>query len=362
MIKVSNQYINEAIDSLFSLVGIKEYISYELLYKHLKKGEIKKCIKTIADYLGLPVKINLFYVSSSYHSSDAQEHRFTSTQLVKTDATGKGIEGITAQVSIPSYLPPFGTSSFVDFPIDVKVSENVTNYPDTFITLMAHELSHILLHSLLYKEKDNEVYTDITPILLGFKKIAKKGRKTMHEESMMTGINTTTVTTTTTTYGYLSDEQFVRICRKIGKILKKNKNIKKRLNKKVKFFQKRLTLFKKNILKFKEYIKVLDKNLRKKISQKDAQRIVLLHQPTYIEEVKNFIKENEKKLQKYQDYKFIKHYYQDWYPDLEKDLILSISNVEKNIEVFQKDLNIFEKNINFIDRIKVSFKSFLKTI
>jgi len=199
MAEIDNQYVKEVINDLVCLVGIKKDIPYSSLRKLFNRKKIKECIKAIANYLGLPVEINLFYVESYYSSSNKRDQGFTSQQLSKTDYMGKGIEGITAQVSIPSQLPLYGTASFVNFPINVRISKNITDYPDTFMALMAHELSHILLHSLQCSGQHNEIYTDIVPMLLGFNEIMRLGRKT---------IKTSYPFTETTTYGYLSDEQF----------------------------------------------------------------------------------------------------------------------------------------------------------
>ena len=359
MIEVSNQYIDEAINGLGNLVGVKENIPYNLLNKPFKKGEIKECMEAIANYLGLPIKINLFYVSSDY-SDSTEEQKFTSNQLVKTNNRGKGIEGITAQVLLPSYLPLFGTSELINFPIDVKVSKNIRGHLDTFVALIAHELSHVLLHSLRYEKKDNELYTDILPLLLGFKEVIKDGRQIRKEDTVLTGLYTTTTHIITTTYGYLSDEQFSFVYDKIDRILKQMRKNKKKLNRRINFLQKQIFLFEKKILKFKEYIKSLDKNPPKKINQKDAQKIVLLHQPGYIEEFEHFVKTIKEKLQNYQGYKSIRHYYQGWYSESNKDLISFSSNIKKNIESFEEDLKNIEKNMSFFCKFKVNLKVLFK--
>jgi GH24 family phage-related lysozyme (muramidase) len=64
MTDVSNQYLDEAISKLFSCVGVKNNFSYSFLYQKLKKGDVKGCIKEMAEYLGLLVKINILSVFS----------------------------------------------------------------------------------------------------------------------------------------------------------------------------------------------------------------------------------------------------------------------------------------------------------
>lgn len=359
MIKVDNKYIDEAIDNLFHLIGIKEDILYNSIRKPFKKGKIKECIKIIAEYLGLPVQINLSYVSSYYNPNSTNDQGFTTQQLVETDAQKRGVAGIIAQVSIPSYLPLYGTQTFVNFPIDVKVSENIKEHPDTFMAIIAHELSHIVLSSLRYSEKDNEIYTDITAMLLGFNEVMRFGRQTIKEHQEYSLSSTTTITETTT-YGYLLDEQFVFAYKKIIKILKQNKKIKKKLIKKLYSLQKQISIFENNILKFKNYMEFLDKNTNKKIEQKDAQKIVLFHQPGYAEEIENFTKLVKEKLQKQQDYKLIKHYYHSWHNDLNKVLTTINVDIEQKRKLFEKDFKILKKNISLFWKLKINLKILMK--
>ena len=209
MENISDNYIEEAIETLADSIGIKDNVDNQKIISLIRQRKVKEGIKEIAKCLGLPIEINLSYVPKGYHPGTT--NNFHSTYLVKTDWRGRGSEGITAQVSIPGYLPMYGTSELNDFPISVRVSENCANSPATFIAIMAHELSHIVLHSLWHKEKDNEIYTDITAMMLGFSNIIKSGRKVIKTNTLTDyGFfsNTTTTTVETTTYGYLSDNNF----------------------------------------------------------------------------------------------------------------------------------------------------------
>ena len=357
MTEVDNQYVGEAISNLFSLVGAKEDVPYNLLRKPFKKGKIKECIKAIAESLGLPIEINLSYVSPYYKPNGTTGQSFTTQQLVKTDYRGRGVAGITAQVSIPSYLPLYGTSSFSNFPIDIKISENIKEYPDTFLAMMAHELSHIVLHSLRYSERDNEIYTDITAMLLGFNEIVRFGRKTIKGYTLPTKTITETVT-----YGYLSDEQFGFAYNEIIKILRQNRKVKKELIKKLNFLRKQVMIFENNILKFKNYIEYLDKNTNKKINQRDAEKIVLFHQPGHNEEIQNFLGTTKEKLNKQKDrYNSIKHYHQGWDDDLNKEVININSDITQKEKLFEEDLEVLKRNVGFSIKLKTNLRFFLKT-
>jgi len=57
--KLDNQYVSNAIDELISVLGIKERIPLETIRKPFHAGNIKECIENIANYLGLPIVVNL---------------------------------------------------------------------------------------------------------------------------------------------------------------------------------------------------------------------------------------------------------------------------------------------------------------
>ena len=142
MDEVENDYIEKALTELMQFFGTREFIDHEKLIALIRSKKVKEAIKDIASYLGLPIEVNISYVPKGYRPSASDG--FSSTHLVKTDWRGRGTSGITAQVSIPSNLPFYGTSGMTNFPINVRLSENCAENPATLISVMAHELSHIL--------------------------------------------------------------------------------------------------------------------------------------------------------------------------------------------------------------------------
>ena len=104
----------------------------------------------------------------------------------------------------------------------------------------------------------------------------------------------------------------------------------------------------------------LDKNTNKNIEQKDAQKIVLFHQPGYAEEIENFTKLVKEKLQKQQDYKLIKHYYHSWHNDLNKVLTTINVDIEQKRKLFEKDFKILKKNISLFWKLKINLKILMK--
>ena len=139
--KLTNEEFQKAIDDVAATLGFKEDVFAATLLDLLRKQETQQCVQGIAAWLGLPIQIDLSYVSKDFKAGD--KNRFHSSALSRTDWTGRGVEGITAQVAIPSRLPMFGSKEMEGYRISVRVSENCHERPETFIAVMAHELSHV---------------------------------------------------------------------------------------------------------------------------------------------------------------------------------------------------------------------------
>jgi hypothetical protein len=288
---VKNDYIGKALDELIHVLGTKEFIDHQNLISLIHSKKVKECITTIALYLGLPIKVNLSYVPKGYRPN--ADDGFNSTHLVKTDWRGRGTEGIAAQVSIPGNLPFYGTSGMINFPISVRLSENCAENPATLISVMAHELSHVVLYSLWHKEKENEFYTDLTAMILGFAYIMKMGRKvvktdTFTEHSFLS--SRTTTSTQTITYGYLSDENFNVAFEKIETILYLQISAKKWLLERLKLFKKQIFKGRKIVTTFKRYLAYVDKNHNQKICLDDGRQIMMFHQHGYVDDINSAIK------------------------------------------------------------------------
>jgi len=268
--RLSNDEITNALNELISCFGVKEDIPSDAFVDLLRKKNTEGCVQEIAIRLSLPIRISLSYVPKDFRPDNTDG--FRSSALSRTDWTGRGIEGITAQVSIPQHLPMFGTSGLQGYPIKVRVSENCHAHPDTFVAIMAHELSHVLLASLMSPHKDSELHTDLVPIILGFRDAIRRGRKTI--ESTTSG-NTTT--TRTTTYGYLTDSQFEFACSHVTHIIERHHRDKKHLIEVVKQLQRKLKKAARSLVTFRDYFKYLDRNPPDKMRPEHAQRVVQLH-------------------------------------------------------------------------------------
>lgn len=354
--KVNNDYIEKALNELLSTLGTKEFVNHEEIIHLIESKEIKKAIKNIALYLGLPVEINISYVPKGYQPNT--NDGFHSTHIVKTNRQGQDSAYIVAQISIPPNLPIYGFPGMVNFPINVRLSEDCAEYPATLICVMAHELSHIVLHSMWHKEKENEFYTDLTAMLLGFAKIMKMGRKVVKETTFYSNGIKYTVQTDPKTYGYLSDDNFNFAYEKIKNALDKRQSAKKRLLGKLKKFKEQLVNAKKLSFYFKKYLEYLDKNIHLKISPQDAYKITDFHRHDYTDNFQSIMRKNETDLNTF--LKFIenlKTYNAVSIETMQKyQMLLKSANIEIAEQDFllKNDVNVLEKYVSFFYKLKLS--------
>ncbi|MDD4860020.1 MAG: hypothetical protein PHR56_07440 [Dehalococcoidales bacterium] len=346
---IDNKYITDAIDELINYLGIKRDIPSEVVYKPLLGGNIKKSIEKIVSYLGLPVAVNLLFTDT-----------FESHDLVKTSHSGRGVGGITAQVSIPGYLPFYGTSGLQDFPITVKVSRNCKKYPKVFAAIMAHEFSHVVLHCLCHKEKENEFYTDLAAMILGFSEIMRLGRKVIENKQSYSSVETTT-----TTYGYLSDEQFDFAFLKIKSTLKKS--IDSYIDWNGKVFQK-LTIYKKQLLSYKRklfqfnrFLVYLDEHQSKRIIKEDLTKIILFHQLDYAEKFTAVASTHSERLKEVSSVHYgfpqvTRHYTRqrlDSLQTLHEQIGTLVSDIEEKYALLNDDVSILRKYVNTLYQLKI---------
>jgi hypothetical protein len=355
--EVENDYIEKALDELIPIFGTRELVDEQKIIALIKSKKIKEAIKIIALYLGLPIEVNISYVPKGYQAGASDAYQ--STQLVKTD-NKHGTSGITAQVTIPSYLPFYGTPAMVNLPINVKLSENCTENPSSFITVMAHELSHIVLHSSWHKEKNNEFYTDLTAIIFGFADIMKIGRKDINVTFKTDySSNTTTTTTHTTTYGYLSDENFYFAFNKIIRILNEKKAEKVQLIKRLEQMKNKLDKIKKTSVHFTKYLEYVDKNLNKKVSQEDAFRISTFHQHSHTDNFQSAVKKEESDISSFFNFlENLKNYTELNMQVIKQHEVQLKSDGEKLDEQFlklKKDTSILERYVGLFYKLKLKF-------
>jgi len=348
---VDNKYISKAIDELVGFFGIKEDIPVENLLHPLHNGNTKKCVERIANHLGLPITVNII----------TSEH-FESCDLVTTDDSSQGSEGITAQVSIPGYLPLYGSPELQGFPIQIKVSGDCKRYADAFVATVAHELSHIVLHSLWHTEKNNEIYTDLTAMLLGFAMAMRRGRYSVETTNIGLGWQQTR----TIRFGYLKDDQFQFALDRVNAILKNSRTAFKKMRTEISqtldTYRKQLGLYRKVFEEFNKLIEYLDRNEAKKIRQEDAAKIVEIHSLNYRDRFLSVLRSNEKKLRE------IESLYSGWFEQpqnhyskqkldslevFNNDLSNLLVGLKRESAVLKDDVTVMRRCFSFFEKLKI---------
>jgi hypothetical protein len=354
---IDNKYIENAIAALETTLGVKDHVDDHWLVSLLASNKVKECIGEIARYLGLPIQIDLSYVPRGYRADSTDG--FSSASLVRAAWGGRGGQAITAQVSIPEYLPLYGTPGLGNFPIRVKISRDCTDNAATFIAVMAHELSHVVLHSCWHKEKDNEVYTDLTAMMLGFAAVMNEGRK-----AVKTTEYSGRTETQTTTYGYLSDGQFAFAYGRIEAILRKYWERRVSLSEKTMELEAIAKEGKKTMEHFQKYLAYVDKKLNQKMSQEDGYRICAFHQAGYADEFEQVARRTETELQRVNTFLANLNHYNE-------GLLGTIKRYEEEIrpvadylaskhDGLRADVTVLKRHVSFMYRLKVEGRAGLR--
>lgn len=350
---LTNTEISDAIDELVASLGIKEDAPRSRLLALFRKGQTKECIKDMASHLGLPIDINLIYVPSTYQPEE--KIRFESRHLVTTNCAGQGTSGITAQIDIPKIFPLYGTAQLKGFPFTVRISENSADYPESFCVNMAHELSHVVLHSICHGQMDNEFYTDLTAMILGFSQIMKKGRKVSEEKPLSGGIERRT-----TTYGYLNDQQFEFAFDRVNMLLRSHRLKKAELAPPIQAYEREVKASRKGLLRFHQFLKCLDQRRHLRMPTADSHKIVSFHQPTFTYAFESSLKTHEKRLKDIVGFhQTLDHYTSQTSALLQRygaEVRALKAALKETFEPLHKDVKLLKSYIGLWNRLKIQLR------
>jgi len=162
---VSQATVYAAVDELVGILGIKEEIAHWPLVDLARRKKTAECAQQVAVELGLPVRIDLSYVSDSPSSGTGS--RFQSSDLVETGRPAESSGSIVAQVSVPDGLPLYGSADLMGYPISVRLGKHCHKTPKTLVAVLAHEMSHVLLYALRHPKASSDLHVDLVPLILG---------------------------------------------------------------------------------------------------------------------------------------------------------------------------------------------------
>jgi len=244
----------------------------------------------------------------------------------------------------------FGTTGLQDYPIQVRVSENCHARPDTFVAIIAHELSHVLLASLWHPQKDRELQADLVPLLLGFRDIVWIGRRTIKYTA-----SESTTTISRTTYGYLTDSQFNFAYRYVTGILERHQEDKKHLIEIVKQMQAKLKKVERKLAIFCDYFKYLDRRPPTKMREEHAKRVVQLHSQDYSRAWEDRIAAVRSSLVRAVSFvRHLNHYTSDAVDHLKshtRSLELASDELAQVAGEIGKDIRVLRRYVGFIHRL-----------
>jgi len=207
---------------------------------------------------------------------------------IKLNFVGKVDNNSIAHVLIPSHLPKYGSDELKNFPININILKACEFKIETFISIMAHELSHVILHSLRNQYRDSEIATDILAMILGFSGIIENGRKITTEYTVF-NVKHTEIKR----FGYLDDNQFECAYRIINYKLTKTKKNRDKLSKLVNKFYSLLSKYKTDHASLTKNLHQLGNMESSKIKTSQANRLCELHSNCYYDSVMSVISRNE---------------------------------------------------------------------
>jgi hypothetical protein len=326
--RLTSSDIEKALSQLIEIFGISKPIDKEKILRPINTGNVEELITDIAKYYGLPVKIQLSYVTAGATKGPG----FDSTNLVKVKASGS-TAGISAQVIIPSNLPLFGTNSLIGFPIEVRIDKILMNQASSFVAVMAHEFAHVLLHSIRHPKKDDEFYTDLTAMILGFCVLMKDGRtfsSTKH--------NYDNETTTTHTFGYLTESQLSYAFSTINRILSSRLTEQAKLLHNADKLRVGVSTLKELMGKVHSYLSYVDKQQSTKIRSHHLSSIMAMHSPDFFTPFQEVIVKGERTSDNIKSkFTTITHFTTSIYQ--------SLKSAEKYLEDIQQKLNVSRSSL-----------------
>jgi len=253
------------------VIGFKDYMDVGRWVDMYQARDYLKLCRAIGAQMKLPNEIALEEATASTP--------FRTYAMSPTDEAGRGTQGIVAQVTIPENLPIYGTPAFAAHIIRITTGDAIGKIPaETAIAIIAHELSHILLHSLRHHDRDSEKCTDLVPIALGFANIVRSGR--VVTTSTRAGNVTTTLTTT---YGYLSDAEFEEAAATVKAAVTKWRSDAAAVANLLGRSRRESERTKREIERVRRLLLALDQS-RRRVRISDGARIVAMHAPGYFDD------------------------------------------------------------------------------
>jgi hypothetical protein len=347
---LSNSDIQSAFDELQATVGVAPDAPWWQI-KDMLGVDVAKGLTMIAEHMGLPIVVRLKVLPKGYRAN--AKDGFRSEALVRYDGGGGGT-GIAAQVTIPGGLPLYGSTAMKGYPIDIVIGEDATDNLAAFATIMAHEFAHVVLYGMRHPKKEDEFYTDLTAMMLGFSIVVKSGRRVVKESSTRSG-NIVTTHTQTTTYGYLSDANFAYAFSRVRVAVENLQCLQRKSQKLVAAFEQVASDGERAMEDSAICLKGFEKRPPARMSPADATRVVLCYQADYLQPFRKVCERLRSQANSFEA-KIPARWYSSssqWISLLEREIDEAQMKADRELAVLHADVAILVRNSAFPLRLRM---------
>lgn len=200
---IGKKEIVDYLEKITKSVGLKDQISGKILDEikndFYESARNQNCILRIKNFFKINLRLFVKYIQGENNFIDNSFSNFQSSYNYIIPEIGDMFDYYFNEakepaciIGMPQLLPMPDTEAYKNFKLRLRIKCFLRQEKfESFATVMAHEMSHIVLHTIRHELKGSEIATDLCAMTQGFYEIFRFGRKTFRGQ-----------------YGYLDDKQF----------------------------------------------------------------------------------------------------------------------------------------------------------
>ena len=158
------------LSQLIASFGLRKPFESASARKKFSNGNLTGVMAEIKRHFNLGCRLTMVYVKGDIYPFLAKSN--IGDDLLRADFLEKALGGVKDPMVVlsPECVPMFGTQDFKNtlFRIAVDVTLFSTLPFETFASVAAHEVSHILLYCVYHPLQDIEAAVDLTAMVMGF--------------------------------------------------------------------------------------------------------------------------------------------------------------------------------------------------
>lgn len=154
---ISDTQLIGYIDKLVASFGLYQNVNETALRIQFDHNLYPECVREIMQKMGIINSVKL-----RKYSKQKWPHK-----------------NAAAVIELPQTFPTFASAEFKKMLLLVEICETTTEDFYAFVSSIAHELSHIVLHGTKHELHKSEIATDLCAMVFGFSEYYLKGRTTV---------------------------------------------------------------------------------------------------------------------------------------------------------------------------------------